>query len=90
MNNDTKYPLSSEATRLKSKAQQYVDIINNTLPPKFIFKGKVYAFVHKDGGSTLVGGDYSQEFLLALRDWLTDTFDVPKIPGRQPGWSRED
>lgn len=74
---------------MKSKAQQYIDWKKQVGPKRPSFG--ITFYVSDNGDLYFSSSTISQEKALQLRDWLTDTFDTPKIPGsKQPGWSRED
>ena len=77
---------------MKSKAQQFVEY----LQPKttVIYRPAIrvnvnenaYMFVVNDGGDCQINNTsivFSPQDALALRDWLTDTFDTPKVPKKQ-------
>lgn len=72
---------------MKSKAQQYAEAAR---APEFWWDGLKYATVRKDGGLSMVSTELSSKPALELAKWIIDVFDTPKIPGKQPGWSRED
>jgi hypothetical protein len=80
---------------MKSKAQKYVNTLRKVKPesPKFIMAGDRFVTCYVSSNGSLIWGDCKEltpERVLALRDWLTDTFDIPPVKGRKPGWSRED
>ena len=81
---------------MKSKAQEFVEYLQpkviTVIRPSIKINDRIM-FVVNDAGDCLLSKSsivFSPQDALALRDWLTDTFDTPKIPGKQPGWSRED
>lgn len=61
---------------MKSKAQEFVDSINH--PPIIEFDSDRCAIVNNDGAFYISCNHLSPKGALKLRDWLTDTFDVPK------------
>lgn len=67
---------------MKSKAQQYADALKiKPIQPTFsVVPGMPDdVWVTSLGECTIaIRGTITQEQTLALRDWLTDTFDVPK------------
>lgn len=63
---------------MKSKAQQYVDTLN--LAAKIRPKPHKKTCLLDNGYLRLYDGDITPEDALKLRDWLTDTFDIPAKP----------
>jgi hypothetical protein len=66
---------------MKSKAQQFVDYLQPKVPVVYrpeIGVGRGFKFVVSDVGECLLANTsivFSSQEALALRDWLTDTFD---------------
>lgn len=58
----------------KSKAQRYAEAKS---VPEFIWEERRYAYVNEKGGLSITLTEINAGIALKLRDWLTDTFDVP-------------
>ena len=72
----------------KSKAQQYADYNKIVVPVRPEFGDTAY--VYQDGDLYLATAKLSPEGALALRDWLTDTFDVPKaVTSSDTAWTQD-
>lgn len=71
---------------MKSKAQEFYDEINRSKPNRPVFKadkndqGLICSVTSNRSKVTcaLTACEITVEDALALRDWLTDTFDTPK------------
>ena len=73
---------------MKSKAQEFYDEINRSKPNRPVFKASIndqmviasVVSVRSKVTCALTACELFVEDALALRDWLTDTFDVPNGP----------
>jgi hypothetical protein len=72
---------------MKSKAQEYAEFFNKEVPCPPRFRK---AHVTQDGTLYIDPMNLESNEALDFAYWIISTFDTPKIPGRQPGWSRED
>jgi hypothetical protein len=72
---------------MKSKAQEYAEFFKREVPCNLKFRK---AYVTKDGTLYIDIMNLETNEALDFAYWIIGTFDTPKVPGRQPGWSRED
>ena len=72
---------------MKSKAQEYSEFFKRELPCTLKFRK---AHVTKEGTLYIDTMNLESNEALDFAYWIISTFGTPKVPGRQPGWSRED